>query len=134
VCHGSYFDLDPKLTKQISEIERTTVANGGGKLLLCMNHQGKDEVVDACRGILSDRLCSDKITVEEVDRRIGSDEIPPVDLAILTADTNRIDGFMLWRMSYAEIFVTEHPWTAFDQSDIRDALQMYSTRRRLRGV
>jgi undecaprenyl diphosphate synthase len=60
-------------------------------------------------------------------------DIPPIDLMVRTAGEQRISGFMLWRLNYAELFFSDKLWPDFTPDDMDRALAWYSERDRRFG-
>ena len=79
----------------------------------------------ACR-----RTTSTKQTIADHLYTAGT---PDPDLLIRTAGEMRISNFLLWQISYAEIWVTEKCWPEFDEPTLHEAIRAYAAReRRLR--
>jgi undecaprenyl diphosphate synthase len=93
-------------------------------LCLAINYGGRGEVVDAIRNIAEQvkegSLHSDDINEELVARYLYTSGMPDPDLLIRTAGEMRISNFLLWQISYAELWVTERCWPEFDESGSRE--------------
>ncbi len=59
--------------------------------------------------------------------------MPDPDLLIRTAGEMRVSNFLLWQISYAEIWVTDLCWPEFEESDLHRAIEAYATRQRRFG-
>ena len=59
--------------------------------------------------------------------------MPDPDLLIRTSGEMRISNFLLWQLSYSEIWVTEKCWPEFEESDLHEAIEIYSGRERRYG-
>ena len=59
--------------------------------------------------------------------------MPDPDLLIRTAGEMRISNFLLWQISYAEIWVTEKCWPEFDEATLHEAIRTYASRERRFG-
>ena len=64
---------------------------------------------------------------------LDTSEFPDPDFLIRTSGELRLSNFLLWQLSYAEIFITEKNWPDFRKSDFHEALEIYSRRRRRFG-
>jgi undecaprenyl diphosphate synthase len=125
--------LDEKVIKIILEGEEKTRNNTSGTLAICFNYGGHQEIVDATKRIIDDKVPSDEVTTDTLSSYMYAPEIPPVDLIIRTSGENRISGFMLWRAEYSELYFAEKHWPEFTTSDIDEALVEYARRQRRFG-
>ena len=107
------------------------------RLCLAINYGSRAELVDACRGIAADvrdgRLAPGDITEETIAQRLYTAGMPEPDLLIRTASEMRVSNFLLWQISYAEIWVTELFWPEFDESTLHAAIRAYAARDRRFG-
>ena len=120
--------------QKLSEISAT---NTGMVLCLALNYGGRSEIADAVRAVA--RLVrAGKIDPEAVDERTIAEHLydptmPDPDLLVRTAGELRISNFLLWQVSYSEIFVTETLWPEFGVKDLEAALSSYAGRKRKFG-
>jgi undecaprenyl diphosphate synthase len=95
------------------------------------------EIVDAVRS-LARRVRDGQMSPEQIDEAAVSDSLytagmPDPDLLIRTANEMRVSNFLLWQISYAELWVTEKFWPEFDPATLRQALADYGRRERRFG-
>ena len=102
-------------------------------LCLAINYGARQEIVDAVRSIVDDALTSSEITEETISSRLYTAGMPDPDLLIRTAGEMRISNYLLWQISYAELWVTELCWPEFRVADLHNALRDYSNRERRYG-
>ena len=87
------------------------------------------------REIKAGKLDPEKITEETVSANLYTEGIPDPDLLIRTSGEMRISNFMLWQISYAEIYVTPVLWPDFGKDEFAKALTDYAGRdRRFGGI
>ncbi len=122
------------------EMDRTvnmTAHNSGPCLCLAINYGGRAEIVDAmCRigeKIQRQQLAPDEINEELVSNHLYTAGMSDPDLLIRTAGEMRISNYLLWQISYAEMWVTEKLWPEFSILDFHTAIREYSNRRRRFG-
>jgi undecaprenyl diphosphate synthase len=122
------------------EIDRTTAlasANSGMRLCLAVNYGSRGELVDAMRALAGDvlagRLAPDDIDETAIANRLYTAGMPDPDLLIRTAGELRLSNYLLWQISYAEIWVTPRCWPEFTRDDLRQALRDYAARHRRFG-
>jgi undecaprenyl diphosphate synthase len=119
----------------------TTVAlssgNTGLRLCLAINYGGRGELVDAVRSIAAQvgqgTLGPDQIDEQTLDAHLYTAGMPDLDLLIRTAGEMRVSNFLLWQISYAEIWVTQACWPEFDEAQLHLALRDFAARTRRFG-
>jgi len=129
--------LPEDILAQIDETVALCRRHKGMRLCLALNYGGRDELVDAARKIATDvtegRLAQEDIDQAAISERLYTADMPDPDLLIRTAGEMRVSNFLLWQISYAEIWVTETCWPAFDESLLDEALAAYASRTRRFG-
>jgi len=123
-----------------AEMDRSleiTSGNTGLVLCLAINYGGRAEIVDAIRNI-SHRVKEEGLEVEAIDEKMVSDHLYTAgmsdpDLMVRTAGEMRISNYLLWQLSYAELWVTEKFWPEFDIDDLQSAIQDFAKRKRRFG-
>ncbi len=94
-------------------------------------------MVDAVRRIVEEvgQGGLDPATIDEetLAARLYTAGMPEPDLLIRTAGEMRISNYLLWQISYAEIWVTEVCWPDFDEAQLHAALRSYASRDRRFG-
>lgn len=103
-----------------------------------INYGGRLEIVDACRGIAREvqagRLKVDAIDEDCIARHLYVQETAEIDLLIRTSGEMRLSNFMLWQVSYAELYVTPTLWPDFRKADMLAAVREYQARHRRFGA
>ena len=112
-------------------------ANTGTCLCLAINYGARSELVDAIRRI-SQQVASGEMDAGAIDEKTVSSflytsEMKDPDLLIRTAGEMRISNFLLWQISYAELWITEKSWPEFDESDLHQAICDFARRERRFG-
>jgi undecaprenyl diphosphate synthase len=129
--------LPPAVLREIDENMRLSRDNTGMMLALAINYGGRAELVDACR-VLAEQIRQGTLCPEDVDEATVSEALytagmPDPDLLIRTAGEMRVSNFLLWQISYAELWVTEKCWPDFDPATLHQALRDYAGRNRRFG-
>ena len=130
---GNSERLDAKVLEAIQHAEQTTAKNTAGTLALCLNYGGREEIVDAAKALFIEGKSADDLTVEQFRQHLYAPDIPDVDLLIRSSGEQRISGFMLWRMAYAELYFSPKNWPDFSIDDLDTALADYAARCRRFG-
>jgi len=124
----------------LSEMDQTVAMsreNTGLMLCLALNYGSRDEIVDAVRKIARD-VQTGRFQPEDIDEPLISGSlytagIPDPDLLIRTANERRVSNFLLWQISYAEIYVCETLWPEFTTADLDAAIKDFASRERRFG-
>ena len=124
----------------LREMDRTielSAANTGTKLCLALNYGARDEIVDAVRSIARDvkagRIDPAAIDEDCIARSLYTAGLPDPDLLIRTANEQRVSNFLLWQISYAELYITGRFWPDFGVEDLNNALIDFARRERRFG-
>jgi undecaprenyl diphosphate synthase len=129
--------LPPEVLAELDENVRLSQNNTGLVLCLAINYGARTELVDAMRS-LAERVQRgelDPAGIDEsaIDGALYTAGMPDPDLLIRTAGEMRVSNFLLWQISYAELWVTERCWPEFDAALLQEALRDYARRERRFG-
>ena len=134
---GRRTELSPEVIAEIDETERLSAANTGTTLALAVNYGSRAEIVDAVRAI-AERVRRNELTPDAIDEATVSGSLytagmPDPDLLIRTAGEMRVSNYLLWQISYAELWVTPVCWPDFSTDVFHTALRDYAGRERRFG-
>jgi undecaprenyl diphosphate synthase len=129
--------LPSEVLAEIDENIRLTRHNTGLTLCLAINYGSRAEIVDAVRAIAA-RVGRGELRAERIDEATISGALytagmPDPDLLIRTAGEMRVSNYLLWQISYAELWVTPKFWPEFDAALLHDALRDFARRERRFG-
>ena len=106
-------------------------------LCLAVNYGSRQEITEAVQKIAAAAakglIRPEDITTETVEDHLMTAGMPDPDLVIRTASEFRISNFLLWQISYAELWVTAKHWPEFREDDFRSALRDFASRDRRFG-
>ena len=129
--------LAPDILRLIDETVAYTAGNDGMQLSLAISYGGRQEIVDAVRQLAQQvrdgSLQPDAIDEAAIHRHLYQPQLPDPDLLIRTAGEQRISNFLLWQVSYAEIFVSDVCWPEFRAEHLHAAFRDYGQRVRKFG-
>lgn len=124
----------------LQEMDKTidmSETNSGTRLCLAINYGGRSEMVDAVRRIAMEVrqgvLSPEDITEQTLASHLYTAGMPDPDLLIRTAGEMRISNFLLWQISYAELWVTQLCWPEFQVVDFHQAIRDFAARDRRFG-
>ncbi|MFH1655356.1 MAG: isoprenyl transferase [Candidatus Omnitrophota bacterium] len=129
--------LPKKLLEKLKKTQDLSKDNTGIMVNLAFNYGGRTEIVDAAKKIAQGVL-DNKYNLEQINEDSFSNflytagQLEP-DLLIRTSGEMRISNFLLWQLSYAELYFTERFWPDFNKQDLEDAIKEYQSRDRRFG-
>ncbi len=122
---------------ELRETARLSKDNDGMTLCLALDYSGRSEIKTAFQ-MLASEVANGKYTPGDIDEElIGSyldtAGLPDPDLLVRTSGEMRISNFLLWQISYAELYVTDVHWPDFTHDVLYEAIRNYSSRDRRFG-
>jgi undecaprenyl diphosphate synthase len=134
---GHRDDIAPTTLQEMDKTIEMSASNTGMELCLAINYGGRTELVDAMRAI-GERVQSAALDWTDIDEEtiaahLYTAGMPDPDLLIRTAGEMRISNFLLWQISYAEIWVTDRCWPEFREADLHQAIREFAGRERRFG-
>jgi undecaprenyl diphosphate synthase len=129
--------LPDEVLREIDENIRLSATNTGLTLCLAINYGGRTELIDAARR-LAEQVQQGSLTPEQIDesafeQALYTAGMPDPDLLIRTAGEMRVSNYLLWQISYAELWVTDLCWPEFGPETLQEALRDYARRERRFG-
>jgi undecaprenyl diphosphate synthase len=135
---GRLGELPPPVVRELQKTVQATEHGAKLTLTLALNYGGRSEIVDACRSLAADvkagKLDADDIDEKAVASRLYTAGLPDPDLLIRTGGEMRLSNFLLWQVSYTELYVTEVLWPDFNGRHLAEAIRQYSRRERRFGA
>ena len=119
-----------KLNQLLNNSEKLTKNNKKLQINLAINYGSKKEIVNSVK-----QLNKKKITINEknISKNLYTKKIPDPDLLIRTGNTKRLSNFLLWQLSYSEIFFSKKLWPDFSENDYLYIIKKYKNIRRKFG-
>jgi undecaprenyl diphosphate synthase len=134
---GRLTDLPASCQRQLHNTIETTSVNTGVTLILALSYSGRLEIIDGIKSLLDavgkGHIDKAMIDVEMFSKHLYTRYYPDPDLLIRTSGEMRISNFLLWQLSYTEMYVTPKMWPEFRREDLLDAINEYSKRQRRYG-
>lgn len=127
---GSRGKVNPTLTSLGEKAEKITADCTGTTVCFCFNYGGEQEIADAANIALE---ADGEITPETIRKHLYHPEVPDVDMVVRTSGEERISGFMLWRVAYAEMMFIQKYFPEMNGDDIKEILKEYDSRSRRFG-
>ena len=130
---GRRTDIPEDILAEVDELTALTQNNKGLHLCLAVNYGSRGEIVDAVKKIVTQRIPLEQIDERCISEHLYTSGMSDPDLLIRTAGELRLSNYLLWQLSYAEIWVTEKCWPDFDVALFDEALKDFSRRKRKFG-
>lgn len=134
---GRRDDLAADILSIIERAEERTAKNDKLHLTIAFNYGGRDELTRAmgrvARDVAAGRLDAAKLSAPDLEARLDTADLPPVDLLIRTSGERRLSNFLLWQVAYAELVFLDTLWPDFDKLALERAIDEYRQRDRRFG-
>lgn len=134
---GRLSDLPVIIQKRLKRVMEATRDYEAGTLVLALSYGGRTELVDAARAIAREavegKIRPEDITDATIAQHLYAPDVPDPDLMVRTSGEMRLSNFLLWQLSYAELYVTDVLWPDFREPDLRKAIEAYAGRHRRYG-
>ncbi len=134
---GRLHELPESCQAALQDAIALTARNPATTLVLALNYSGRTEIIDTvrelCREASAGRISGEAITEEIFSNHLYTRDYPDPDLLIRTSGELRLSNFLLWQLSYTEIYVTQKMWPDFGKEDLRDAIGEFNKRQRRFG-
>ncbi len=129
--------LPPEALDALDETLKATSKCTGPILCLAVNYSSRAEITDAAKA-LARKAAEGKIDPDQIDEALFAAHlytagIPDPDLLIRTAGEMRLSNYLLWQISYAELYVTDTLWPDFQADDLAAAIRAFASRDRRFG-
>lgn len=125
------------LLDKIRAAEEKTKNNSGLSVVLALNYGSRQEIVDAVKKItglvLNQEMALGDINEDTLNRYLYTAGLPDPDLLIRTSGEVRLSNFLLWQLSYAELYFSKIYWPDFKREEFEKALKVYQNRERRFG-
>ncbi len=123
--------------KAMDDASEITQGRGEMVLNIAFNYGARGEMVDAFKSLAASvkegRLGADEIDESVISAHLYTHGQPDPDLLIRTSGEVRISNFLLWQLSYAELYFTDKCWPEFDAAEFAKALAEFAQRERRWG-
>mgnify|MGYP001594841919 FL=1 len=130
--------IPEEILLKIRAAEEKTRQNTGLVMTLALNYGSRQEIVDAAKkdvdSVLKGKLDLENLSTENFSNYLYTAGLPEPDLLIRTSGEMRLSNFLLWQLSYAELYFPKQYWPDFKRGDFEEAIKVYQERERRFGV
>ena len=126
-----------RLREKIADVEALTADNTGLKLVIAANYGGRWDIARAARRI-AERVRAGELEPGDIDEAVVGAEmcladLPEPDLFIRTGGEQRISNFLLWQLTYTELYFSPVLWPDFNETHLDEAIAAFTRRQRRFG-
>lgn len=129
---GDLGKLPSPLVNKIEEVMEATKNNTKMTVNIAFSYGAREEIAYACQKAINSG--AEKITEDNFKEFLYDPKMPDVDTLVRTGGTHRISNFLLWQISYAEIYFLDKFWPDFNEEDLNQIIENYSQRTRNFGT
>lgn len=130
---GNFQAFPLKVKDAIKKILNLVIVDQKLQFNVALNYGGRDEIVNAIKKIIKDKIPENKINEKIIDQYLYTHDQPDPELIIRPGGEFRLSNFLLWQMSYSELYFTNTLWPDFNEKKLEKALLWYQDRHRRLG-
>lgn len=132
---GDLKNIPKDLKIIIKKIEDKTKNNDAITVIFAFNYGAKSELVNAFKNIIKNKNKVNEINEELINNNLYTNNIPDPDILIRTGGEKRLSNFLLWQLSYAELFFINKNWPDFNFFDLKKVIKAFGvTKRKFGGL
>ena len=132
---GNLKNIPKDLKVIIKKIQDKTKNNGAITVIFAFNYGAKSELVNAFKNIIKNKNKVNKINEDLINNNLYTKNIPDPDILIRTGGEKRLSNFLLWQLSYAELFFINKNWPDFNFFDLKKIINTFRvTKRKFGGL
>jgi undecaprenyl diphosphate synthase len=130
---GNISAFPQKIKNAIKKLLKKTILKEEISVNIALNYGGRDEIVNAVKLIVKDKVPVNKINEKLISRYLYTKEQPDPELIIRPGGEYRISNFLIWQTSYSEFYFSDILWPDFDEKQMEKAILWYQQRQRRFG-
>ena len=132
---GNLKNIPKDLKVIIKKIQDKTKNNDAITVIFAFNYGAKSELVNAFKNIIKNKNKVNKINEDLINNNLYTKNIPDPDILIRTGGEKRLSNFLLWQLSYAELFFVNKNWPDFNFFDLKKIINTFRvTKRKFGGL
>lgn len=130
---GNFQAFPRRVRRAIEEMLRIVKRHERLKVNVALNYGGRDEILKAVKKIVEKKIPPEKINEKMFGKFLYTNGEPDPDLLIRTGGEIRLSNFLLWQLSYSELYFTDTLWPDFSPAKLDRAIAEYQKRQRRFG-
>ena len=124
---GELSKLPINLQKMIKLSEKKTTNKKLLQVNIALNYGSKIELINTIKKIKKKKI---QLNEKNIDKNLYTKQLPDPDILIRTGDTHRLSNFLLWQLSYTEIFFEKKLWPDFKSKDFNKIINKFKNLKR----
>ena len=124
---GELSKLPTKLQKLIKLSEKKTINKKSLQVNIALNYGSKIELINTIKKIKKKKI---QLNEKNIDKNLYTKNLPDPDILIRTGGTHRLSNFLLWQLSYTEIFFEKKLWPDFTGKDFKKIMNKFKNIKR----
>lgn len=136
IFSGRKENLRDDVLNAMDSIVEKSKDNKNGTLNICLNYGSQEEIVDATKKIVKE-VENGTLNINDLDKELFYkymyEDLPPIDLMIRTSGEQRLSNFMLYQLSYSELYFTNTYFPDFNEKEYDKAIDAFNNRDRRFG-
>ena len=134
---GNLSVLPPRVQELIAEVKEATAQGGNIDVVAALNYGSRDELLRAFQRIQKDiqsgHLKAEGLSENLISSYLDTAPFPDPDLMIRCSGEFRLSNFLLWQLSYSEVYIADVLWPDFTPLHLQEAVKAYQGRERRLG-
>ena len=120
---GKKEGLPKDIMNTFKSVEKKTLKNKRITINIALNYGSKEEIINACKIAIKEK--KSKIDINYFSQKLYTKGIPDPEILIRTGGTKRLSNFLLWQLSYTEIFFVKKLWPDFSKYDLNKIIKNF---------
>ena len=131
---GDRAQFQPQLSDWMQKAEEASQMYSDFTVNIAMSYGGRWDLLTAARALIDSGIAADQLDEQLLRQHLPSAAVGDVDLLIRSSGEMRISNFLLWQLSYSELYFSEKLWPDFNETDLDAAVSAYAARQRRFGA
>jgi undecaprenyl diphosphate synthase len=132
VMTGKIDELPGDLPEICTEMETETKNGTKGTLNICLNYDGRDEIIQAIKKMIANNVKEEQVHEGIIRKYLYNNEIEDPDLIVNFGGVQRNTGFQLWQGDKSEFICLKKDWPDFEPMDVENIVEEFSKRKNLK--
>ncbi len=129
---GNLEKFPKSLIQKLRKAEKLTRLNDKIQIIIALNYGSKEEIIHSVKKLNN---LSIKINEKNISENLYTKNVPDPEILIRTGNRKRLSNFLLWQISYTEIYFVNKLWPDFTRKDFSNIITNFSkVKRNFGGV
>ena len=115
-------NFSKKLNNHLKKAENLTKFNKRIQINLALNYGSRNEIIDSVKSLQKKKIDINELNIS---KNLYTKNVPDPEILIRTGNTKRLSNFLLWQLSYTEIFFEKKLWPDFNEKDFDRIINKY---------